>query len=435
MRIDSDYPMKRPAVHGPLGPSSAEPGPTAARHTTPARKRRATVLLAALFAVAVVTPGAAASLRGDLDRALSSPYVSSSLTGALAIDLSDGRAVYRHNAGKSLHPASNEKLTVALTALDRLGPSFRIETKVLGQGALAGTIWEGRLVLKGYGDPSLSRFDLARLATQVRNLGITGVTGAIVGDESYYDKQRTGPGWKASYYKEESPPLSALIVDRGKVGKRIADNPALVAARAFRRELIAAGISVPGSAKLGIARSDAVLLGMRRSGLLSRLVLRMNRVSDNFYAEMLLKQVGARIRSEGTTAAGARVVVSELAQRGVPLDGVTIADGSGLSAYDRLTARALAALLISAWSDATIKDAFVASLPVAGVSGTLEDRMTRWPAYGNVYAKTGTTNTSSTLSGYVRTRYVFSILQNGYPIAWWYARRTQDRFATVLAGA
>jgi serine-type D-Ala-D-Ala carboxypeptidase/endopeptidase (penicillin-binding protein 4) len=114
---------------------------------------------------------------------------------------------------------------------------------------------------------------------------------------------------------------------------------------------------------------------------------------------------------------------------------VRIVDGSGLSRYDRLTARALAALLISAWSDAEIKDPFVASLPVAGVSGTLEDRMKRLPAYGNVRAKTGTTDTSSSLSGYVRTRYVFSILQNGYPIAWYYARRTQDRFAQVLAGA
>jgi serine-type D-Ala-D-Ala carboxypeptidase/endopeptidase (penicillin-binding protein 4) len=356
------------------------------------------------------------------------------------MNLATGRTVYAHNAAKSLHPASNEKLTVALTALDRLGPNFHIETKVFGQGALAGTVWQGRLVLKGYGDPSLSRLDLERLAAKVRSLGITAVTGAIVGDESYYDKRRTGPGWKASYYKEESPPLSALIVNRGKVGRRTVDNPALAAARAFRRELIDAGISVPGSAKLGVASSDAVLLGVRRSGLLSRLVQRMNIPSDNFYAEMLLKQVGAQVLGEGTTASGARVVVRELRQRGVPLDGVRIADGSGLSAYDRLTARALAALLISAWSEATIKDAlikdaFVASLPIAGVSGTLEDRMTRAPAFGNVYAKTGTTNTSSALSGYVRTRYVFSILQNGYPISWYYARRTQDRFATVLAGA
>jgi D-alanyl-D-alanine carboxypeptidase/D-alanyl-D-alanine-endopeptidase (penicillin-binding protein 4) len=161
----------------------------------------------------------------------------------------------------------------------------------------------------------------------------------------------------------------------------------------------------------------------------------MNLVSDNFYAEMLLKQVGARVRGAGTTADGARVARQELRERGVPVDGVKIVDGSGLSSYNRLTARALAALLISAWSDPAIKNAFVTSLPVAGVSGTLEDRMTSWPAYGRVRAKTGTTSTASALSGYVRSEYVFSVLQNGFPIAWYYARKTQDRFATVLAGA
>jgi serine-type D-Ala-D-Ala carboxypeptidase/endopeptidase (penicillin-binding protein 4) len=398
------------------------------------RKGRWAALLVVLVTV-VFSPDAAASLRGDLDRALRSPYVSPSLTGAIAIDLRDGDSVYRHNAALSLQPASNEKLVVALAALVRLGPQFRIETQVLGEGALAGTVWQGRLVLKGYGDPSLGRYDLARLAAQVRNAGITHVAGRIVGDESFYDSRRTAPGWKASYYKEESPPLSALIVNRGKVGTRVVDNPALAAARQYRRALLEAGVSVAGIATTGVAAADAVLVGQRRSHELSRLVRRMNLVSDNFYAEMLLKQLGARMRGSGTTAAGARVATNVLDGRGIPLEGVRIVDGSGLSSYDRLTARALAALLIAAWSDPEIKDVFVASLPVAGVSGTLEDRMRRWPAYGNVRAKTGTTNTSSSLSGYVRTRYVFSILQNGYPVSWYYARKTQDRFATVLAGA
>jgi D-alanyl-D-alanine carboxypeptidase/D-alanyl-D-alanine-endopeptidase (penicillin-binding protein 4) len=92
-------------------------------------------------------------------------------------------------------------------------------------------------------------------------------------------------------------------------------------------------------------------------------------------------------------------------------------------------------LLISAISDSEIGDEFVASLPVAGVSGTLEDRMERLPAYGHVFAKTGTTSRASALSGYVTTRYVFAILQNGNPIPYYYARQAQDRFAQALAGA
>ena len=114
--------------------------------------------------------------------------------------------------------------------------------------------------------------------------------------------------------------------------------------------------------------------------------------------------------------------------------GVVLSDGSGLSAYDRLTATAVARLLRSALADSDISQVFVDSLPVAGVNGTLFDRMTSGPAYRNVYAKTGTTDSASALSGYVRTRYVFAILMNGSPIPWWYARQAQDRFAQVLAG-
>ena len=399
------------------------------------RRTRVAVALAAVALGAVVAPMAGAGLRGKLDRALDSPYVSQSMTGAIAIDLTDGKLVFAQNASLSLRPASNQKLVVALAALDRLGPDFRIETQVLGEGALVDSVWQGRLVLKGFGDPTLSLADLRRLAEEVRADGITQVTGRIVGDESYYDTRRTVRGWKASYYKEESPPLSALIVNRGKVDGRTVDDPAAAAARAFRRALIAEGVSVPRRSRTGVADVSAQLLADRPSTELAKVVRRMNLVSDNFYAEMLLKQLGARFRDAGTSEAGARVVKRELRQRGVPLEGVRIVDGSGLSSYDRLTARALAALLISAWSDPTIQNVFVTSLPVAGVSGTLEDRMTRWPAYGRVRAKTGTTAVASALSGFARSEYVFSVLQNGFPVSVFYARRAQDRFATVLAGA
>lgn len=393
-------------------------------------------LAAAVVLVSLaVTSAAGAGLRDRLDRALDSPYVSQSMTGAVAIDLRDGRRVFAQNPGLSLRPASNQKLLVALAALDRLGTGFQIETQVLGEGALVNGVWQGDLFLKGFGDPSLSGADLTRFASTIVDAGVVRVRGRVVGDESFYDTSRTVAGWKASYYKEESPPLSALVVNRARTSTGIADNPAYAAARTFRRALISAGVEVTRRATTGVASEDAVVLAERRSVALAMLVRRMNLVSDNFYAEMLLKQIGARIRGNGTSAAGARVIRRELNLRGVPLEGVRIVDGSGLSAHDRLTARALAALLISAWSDPAIQNAFVTSLPMAGVSGTLHDRMTTWPAYGRVRAKTGTTNVASSLSGYAGSKYVFSILQNGFPVAVFYARKTQDRFATILAGA
>lgn len=401
-----------------------------------ARWKRALLLVVVALTVQGLLAAAvagAATLRQKLDRALTVSGVSRAATGAIAIDLANGNRLYALHPRRSLEPASNQKLVVALAALQELGGTYRIPTEVLGVGARDGSTWKGRLVLKGYGDPTLNRADLKTLAARVRALGIRTVTGRVVGDESYYDLRRTCPGWKPSWYKIESPPLSALVVDRAKVGRRTVDDPALMAARSFRSALKSAGIRVLKAAAVAPADPGAVLLARVRSAGVASLVRRMNKQSDNFYAEMLLKHLGARARGAGTTAAGSVVVRRVLGDRGVPLDGVRIVDGSGLSLRDRLTARALAALLISAWSDPAIRQSFVASLPIAGVDGTLADRMRSGPAHGRVRAKTGTTNTASSLSGYVRTRFVFAIVQNGRPVAWWNARTAQDRFAQILA--
>jgi D-alanyl-D-alanine carboxypeptidase/D-alanyl-D-alanine-endopeptidase (penicillin-binding protein 4) len=112
-----------------------------------------------------------------------------------------------------------------------------------------------------------------------------------------------------------------------------------------------------------------------------------------------------------------------------------MADGSGLSRYDRATANAIGSLLLSAWRDPALRTPFFASLAIAGVDGTLKDRMLTGPARGRVRGKTGTTSIASALSGYAGTRYVFAVLQNGNPVSWTQSRRAQDRFAQALARA
>jgi len=108
-------------------------------------------------------------------------------------------------------------------------------------------------------------------------------------------------------------------------------------------------------------------------------------------------------------------------------------DGSGLSGYDRSTVTALAGILRAGATDPTIGRVFVASLAVAGESGTLRNRLATRPTRGRVHAKTGTTNRASALAGLVGNRYVFAILHNGRPVPYWTARAAQDRFVTVLA--
>ncbi len=389
---------------------------------------------AAALLVALVTPAASsASLETALERALHVPHVSLGATGAIALDLETGETVYSHNATLSLRPASNEKLAVTYAALTALGPAFRIETDVLGTGEQAESTFKGDLVLKGYGDPTLSSADLEELAGQVRAAGIRRVTGRVLGDESWFDSRRTVIGWKAAFYIDESPPLSALIVDRGRVGRYTSSDPSLAAAQLFRTALIHAGVKVAGVAAHGIAGDESQPLAAVDSPPLNAIVHSMDRVSDNFVAEMLVKQLGAVQGSRGSTAAGVGVITGLLAQAAVPLAGLRLVDGSGLSLLDRMTPEALVSVLAAMWNDDDVRLELLAALPVAGRNGTLHDRMRRTAADGVVYAKTGTTSNASALSGFAGGRYVFSILQNGSPVSFTWARVAQDRFATVLA--
>ena len=377
---------------------------------------------------------AEAPLPTRLARALAVPHVDHTRSGAVAVDLATGRVIFARNPTRSLAPASTEKLALSFGLLSSLGPAYRIRTRVLATGTVDGATLHGSLVLRGEGDPTLSSVGLRSLATQVRALGLTRVTGPIVGDESFFDARRTAPGWKPSYYINESPPLSALTVDRARYGGRVSDNPALAAALLFRSALTAAGIATPGGATVGTPPADAQLATLASPPLLS-LLRAVNRESDNFTAEILLKHLGAVSGAGGTTAGGATVVRRVLAEAGVSLEGVRIADGSGLSLLDRLTADSLVDLLAAAWADPLLRGSFLASLAVAGRNGTLENRLRSPPAVGQVFAKTGTTSLASALSGFVAGRYAFAIVQNGPPLSPWWARRAQDRFVTVLASS
>jgi serine-type D-Ala-D-Ala carboxypeptidase/endopeptidase (penicillin-binding protein 4) len=374
------------------------------------------------LALALALPaGAGASLRANLHHALHG--FDGRGTAALAVDLSTGRAVYAHNATSALLPASNEKLTVTYAALVALGPSFRMRTDVLGEGHLAGGgTWVGNLILKGGGDPTLDGDGLAALARDLRAGGIRRVTGSLVADESWFDARRGGPGWKAWFVSGESKPLSAL----GPAG-------AAGAAALFRQALARAGVRVHGGTK--VLRAGGWPLAVRFSPTLDEILHEMDVESDNYLAEMVLKTLGAVVARHGTTAAGAAVVRSVLAAHAVPLAGVRIDDGSGLSVLDRLTPKTLVTILQRAWGDRDVRPVLFRILPVGGRDGTLEDRLTRPPARGNVRAKTGTLDGVSALSGFVRERYAFSILVNSPGLSIDAAHAAQDRFATVLAGA
>jgi D-alanyl-D-alanine carboxypeptidase/D-alanyl-D-alanine-endopeptidase (penicillin-binding protein 4) len=400
--------------------------------------RRTGALLAALAVIGAATPGSAA-IRGDsplakrLTRALRVPHVSAASSAAVAVDLETGEQLFAQNETLPLAPASNEKLALTFALLTTFSPTMRIETKVEAAGVRADTTLRGDLVLVGGGDPTLSSRDLARLARRVRDAGIAHVTGRVIGDESLFDSKRTCAGWKSSFFIGESPPLSALVVDRARYRTYTALRPAKAAALLFRGALRSAGVAVDGGVAVRRTPADVLPIARTFSAPLTSIVSFMDLHSDNFTAEQLLKLLGTTTGGQGTTAAGAKVVLHSLKLTGIPMAGVRIVDGSGLSEEDRLTVDALVGILQAFDADPGLERELVRALPVAGVSGTLRDRM-RTPALrGRVVAKTGTTNIASSLSGYVNSHIAFAIVQNGHPLSYWWAREAQDRFAKVLA--
>lgn len=391
----------------------------------------ASVACAAALAATNAAAAGPAVLQAKLTKALGGPSLSLGRTSAFAVDVATGSTLFAHNAALPVAPASNEKIPVSWAALTRLGPDYRFHTEVYGVGARAGRSWEGDLVLKGFGDPTLATADLDRLAATIRGRGIRTVSGRILGDESFYDKERGAPGWKAYFVGGETPPLSALVVDRARGWPAL--SPPLLAARAFRDALLRRGVAVAGRPGLGVAPAAAPTLASDVSDPLALVVRHMNHESDNFYAEMLLKQLGAVTGTVGTSAAGGRAVVAAMREAGIPVRGVRIVDGSGLSRLDRLTAEALVGVIGAGLADPEIRGPFARSLAVAGLSGTLENRL---PALrGRVKGKTGTTNIACTLSGVIGGSIVFAVLENGDPVASWAARAAQDRFVTILASA
>ena len=356
-------------------------------------------------------------------------------SGAYVVDLDTGRALYAEDADVERIPASVEKLYTSATALLRYGPEGTLETGLLaGAAPDAAGVVAGDLYLRGGGDPSFGARAAALLANAVVDeLGITEVTGRVIGDESAFDGLRGPPseGFRTSIWVG---PLSALTFNRGFTGLRrplFQASPPRTAAAAFTRLLRRRGVRVRRAGRAGVTPASAVELTTLNSPGVRSLITSMNVPSDNFIAETLIKALGAGFGSVGSTAAGAAVIRSTLGQLGVR---TRVVDGSGPSRANRTSPRAVVSLL-AAMHESELAEPFAGSLPVAGRTGTLHDRMRSTAARDNCRAKTGTLSNVSALAGYCATRgggrVAFAFLMNGvWPSG---ARRLQDRMAAALA--
>lgn len=424
--------------------------------------------------------------------------------GLLVVDAATGEKLYEKNADKYFVPASNMKLLTTALALDKLGPEYRFRTTVEAHGKLSknGKL-AGDLILVGRGDPNLSNrkhpfdtkeeFDgppekvLAELADAVVARGVKKISGDIIGDDSYFPRERYPDGWEIDdIVWEYGAAISALVVDdntatlvltpgqnsgdavtaelRPHIQEFVVKNEVLTVAPKEKADLrltrepgsdtvVVSGTlpskSDPRKLVLAIqepAEHAATLLarllterGVKWRGKIraqhdpdpaeaTRTVLAehvsirlgdsiklVNKISQNLHTEVLLR-AAARLDGRWNDPEDLlQFPKAFYAKAGIAPDDVVQSDGSGLSRHDLVTPRAFVALLEYAQKQPWFPE-YYASLPVAGMDGTLNERMKDSPITGRVHAKTGSVAHVRALSGYAETpggrKLIFSFLSN-----------------------
>lgn len=374
-------------------------------------------------------------------------YGGGAASGLFVLDAESGKSVCARAAKRPRTLASNTKLFTTSTALTRFGPEYRIVTRLLTDGAIgSGGVLRGSLYLQGGGDPTLgvpSFYDryggglgtnLFDLEGPLRAAGVRRVTGRLFDDDSVFDRLRgvADSGYATSPY---IGPLSGLSFDsgyRGSISQGFASDPAKLAAAKLAAALRAGGISIRAQVAHGVTPAGARTLAAVRSPTMSQIVAATDVYSNNFFAEMLVKLLGAHFGGAGTTAAGTAVV--ERFAHGLG-SGIHAVDGSGLTRGNRASPLQVVSLL-QAIRRSAIGEEFIGDLALAGHDGTVADRMHGTAAYGRCRTKTGTLTGVSALSGICfdhsgRTM-IFSILMNGVSDLT-LAHYEQDKIAAAVA--
>ena len=175
------------------------------------------------------------------------------------------------------------------------------------------------------------------------------------------------------------------------ISYRSVEQPTLYALSAFREAASREGIVIEGASRQGVAPREGHMLYTHASRSLAEVTRVMNKLSNNLTAEAILKALGAAASGPpGTTEKGAAAVRQFLKERGIDTTPLVIADGSGLSHNNRVTASTFARLLVAVQKDYTIATEFMASLAIGGVDGTLDDRMNGVSAEGGSGPRRGT---------------------------------------------
>lgn len=470
-----------------------------------------TLLAIASVSLQPSTAPAASSdpLSGALQKLATEAWKADIDAGIQVKDLDTGEVLFEHNADKSYNPASVTKVLTTAAALDAFGPGYKFTTHVSRAGKLDAGVLKGDLVIRGDGDPSLTLERMWRIASLVKVAGVSEVTGDIVVDDSYFDREREGSGYDDfDDNRAYTAPVGAVsatwntvavavrpgakagapldvaldpatgyvtLANKGRTGaagerRRVAvtvnhakktitvegmmplyhaekfyyrpiEDPPRYFATLLKEYMAKEGVVVRGGIRTGenaAVPANSTPLFDFASEPLGVIVRDLNKFSNNFTAEQILKSLGAwRYGAPGTAQKGLDAVGEFLEKNGVAKGSWTIRNGSGLARDNKVSPRTFVQALSAAYDDFEVRGDFVASMGIAGEDGTLAHRMIGTPAEGNIRAKTGTVDGSTCIAGYARAAnghtLAFAILMNGVGGKVRRAVGIQDRLGSALA--
>lgn len=344
-----------------------------------------------------------AAFAGPVDDFRKSPGVTSDESAVLVIDLRNGKVVESHNASKPLIPASIMKCVTTAGLLEISSPGDKYKTEVGYTGRLDGKTLRGDLVVIGSGDPSLNSSHVAdngdicvEIAGKLKSAGINRIEGAVLIDESVFSGPAVPPSWSSGDLPHSyGTGQHGFNFEDNSRGKSSVKNPSEIFMTRLDAALRREGITITGISSTD-KNAPLTKLFTHESVPFDEIMRSCMMRSDNQYAESMLRTIAVRNGEKGSTANGARDNTEFWKKKRVPMEGVSIVDGSGLSRSNRVTAEFMAGVL------RTMKNNpwYASFFPLAGQEGTLKNFLCNTPLEGYIAMKTGSMNGIQCYAGY-----------------------------------
>lgn len=317
------------------------------------------------------------------------------------IDLSDGEVIASHNTGSPLVPASIMKSVTTAALLGESGIDYRYHTPVFIDGPVDMGIVRGNLIVEGACDPSLNSenepgsSDIVREITEaLRVAGINKIEGEIIVDDSEFEGPSRPDSWMAADFPQSYGTGShGFNFEDNSTGKKSVERPDRIFINRLKGALRNAGISVD-SKDLGEGKRKQIMQHV--SHPIDEIMRSCMMRSDNLFAESMLRTYGKLEGGDGSTKDAASREYKMWQKKKMPLDGVILIDGSGLSRSNRVTADFMGAVLSEMSGDPNYASFF----PLAGQEGTLKRFLAETPLDSYIAMKTGSMKGIQCYAGY-----------------------------------